>query len=84
MEKDLQKKGYFYDPERFADLINGVVCSGKQVLLSADLTDMDSQMGQFDASAGQRKQQKKLKDRHRDLIRKAAFGVNFMVFGIEN
>lgn len=40
MEKDLQKKGYFYDPERFADLINGVVCSGKQVLLSADLTDI--------------------------------------------
>lgn len=30
MEKDLQKKGYFYDPERFADLINGVMCSGRQ------------------------------------------------------
>lgn len=30
MEKDLRKKGYFYDPERFADLINGVLCLGRQ------------------------------------------------------
>lgn len=72
MEKDLQKKGYFYDPERFADLINGVVCSGRQILLPSDLIDMDSQTGQFNASAGQDKQRKKLKDRHRDLMRKAA------------
>lgn len=84
MKKDLQKKGYFYDTERFADLINGVVCSGRQILLPSDLTDMDSQTGQFDASAGREKQQKELKDRRRDLIRKAAFGVNFMVLGIEN
>ena len=84
MEKDLRKKGYFYDPERFADLINGVMCSGRQIVSPADLTELDSQMGQFDASAGQKKHQKKLKDRQRDLMRKAAFGVNFMVFGIEN
>lgn len=84
MNKDLQKKGYLYDPMRFADLINGIVCSGKQILSPADLTEMDSQTGQFDASAGQKKRNKRLKDRHRDLIRKAAFGINFMVFGIEN
>ena len=50
----------------------------------ADLTELDSRTGQFDASAGQKKRREKLKDRRRDLIRKAAFGVNFMVFGIEN
>lgn len=84
MKRDLQKKGYFYDPERFADLINGVVCSGRQILSPSNLTDLDSQTGQFDASAGQEKQQNNLKERHRDLVRKAAFGVNFMVYGIEN
>lgn len=84
MEKDLQKKGYFYDPERFADLINGVMCSGRQIVSPTDLTELDSQTGQFDVSAGQDKRHKKLRDRHRDLMRKAAFGVNFMVFGIEN
>ena len=65
MEKDLQKKGYFYDPERFADLINGVICSGRQILLPSNLTDLDSQTGQFNASAGQDRQQKRLKDRRR-------------------
>lgn len=84
MEKDLQKKGYFYDPERFADLINGVMCSGRPVVTPSDLTEMDSQTGQFSVSAGQDRQRKKLKDRRRDLVRKAAFGANFVVFGIEN
>ena len=50
----------------------------------SDLTDMDSQTGQFDASAGRKKHRKRLKDRRRDLMRKAAFGKNFVVFGIEN
>lgn len=84
MEKDLQKKAYFYVPERFADLINGVLCAGRQVVAPSDLMEMDSQTGQFDASGGRKRQNRKLKDRRRDLIRRAAFGVNFMVFGIEN
>ena len=84
MERDLQKKGYFYDPERFADLINGVLCSGRQVLAPSDLTDLDSQTGQFNVPDYRERQRRKLKDRRRDLIRRAAFGVNFMVFGIEN
>lgn len=31
MGKDLQEKGYLYASERFADLINGVVCGGKKI-----------------------------------------------------
>ncbi len=117
--KDLRKKGYLYAPERFADLVNGVLCGGRQVLAASDLTDMDTQTGQFvidgygctesiggdndrnasgdsrngsvDAGNGssrnQRERQGKRgepKDRRRDLVRRAAFGVNFMVVGIEN
>ncbi len=115
--KDLQKKGYLYDPERFADLVNGVVCAGRQVLAAADLTELDSQAGQFglaaygeirdggtggnenDRDTGKergedrgrernrnqsKKKSGKLKDLRRDLVRRAAFGVNFMVVGIEN
>lgn len=82
MEKDLQKKGYFYDPERFADLINGVLCSGRQVVVPSDLTDIDSQTGQFNASDRKDGRHRKLKDRRRDLVRRAAFGVNFMIFGV--
>lgn len=40
MEKDLQKKGYFNDPERFADLINGVICSGRYKELDEDAYDV--------------------------------------------
>ncbi len=85
MEKDLKKKGYFYDPERFADLINGVVCSGKSVLSASGLTDQDSQTGFYCSEANSGKEYgAKKKQRYRDLVRKAAFGVNFMVIGIEN
>ncbi len=133
--EDLQKKGYLYDPERFADLVNGVVCAGRQVLAAEDLTELDSQAGQFsiaaydeivgggsentredvsgdgtdreqnDGSGGsigestrrddinrghgrnrniREAKRANRKDRHRDLLRRAAFGVNFMVIGIEN
>ena len=143
--KDLRKKGYLYAPERFADLVNGVLCGGRQVLAASDLTDMDTQTGQFviggyggaestggdndrnasgdsrngsvnagnvngnnstgsidagngdgsngsidagnEGSRDRRERQGKRgepKDRRRDLVRRAAFGVNFMVVGIEN
>ena len=92
--KDLQKKGYFSDSARFADLVNGVVCSGRQVLMPSDLTDMDTQAGQSgigaydraaDAGDGRNKSKNRgLKDRRRDLVRRAAFGMNFLVVGIEN
>lgn len=102
--KDLQKKGYFHDAGRFADLINGLLCEGRQVLTAEDLTELDSQTGQFDTmdygriensggngvdgcTDGISKHRRKncaLKDRRRDLVRQAAFGVNFMVIGLEN
>ena len=41
LEKDLRKKKYLYDTERFADLINGTVCHGKQLVKAMDLSDMD-------------------------------------------
>lgn len=84
MEKDLQKKGYFDDPERFADLINGVICSGKRVIQPSDLTDVDSQTGFYKESPKGGKRGTQRKQRYRDLVRKAAFGVNFMIVGIEN
>lgn len=84
MEKDLQKKGYLDDPERFADLINGVICSGRRVIQPSDLTDVDSQTGFYGSSAKGGRRGTQRKQRYRDLVRKAAFGVNFMIVGIEN
>lgn len=84
MEKDLQKKGYFNDPERFADLINSVVCSGRRVIEPSDLTDMDSQTGFYKSSSKRVAKGTQRRQRYRDLVRKAAFGVNFVIVGIEN
>ncbi|MCM1123089.1 MAG: hypothetical protein NC416_10935 [Eubacterium sp.] len=84
MEKDLQNKGYLCNPERFADLINGVMCSGKRILSPTDLSDMDSQTGFHGHSLDHGNNIARKKQRYRDLIKKAAFGVNFMVIGIEN
>lgn len=84
MEKDLRKKSYFSDEERFADLINGIVGAGKRIVSPLDLTDMDSQTGffkLFPAFGGKRRQRKQ---HYRDLVKKAVFGMNFIVIGIEN
>ena len=84
MEKDLREKGYLCVPERFADLINGVVCGGREILQPSDLAEMDSQTGYLQMSTGKDGQRPKRKTKYRDVIRKTAFGVNFMVIGIEN
>ena len=84
MEKDLQKKSFFSDEERFADLINGIVGAGKEIITPSDLTDMDSQTGfskLLPAFAGRKRNRKQ---HYRDLVKKAAFGMNFIVIGIEN
>lgn len=73
-QRDICLKRYLSNDERFADLINGIMGDGEQLVSAKDLTDMDSQVGYH---GGDRVS-------YRDLLKKAAFGVNFMVIGIEN
>ena len=68
MRKDVGWKSYFDDNHRYADVINGAGCNGKQFVKNTDLQEVDT------ASKG----------KARDLIRKTAFGVNFALIGIEN
>ena len=42
MAKDLTTKRCLSDNERYADLINGAVFGGRQLLKAQDLTDRDS------------------------------------------
>ena len=83
MEHDLLLKCYLSDNDRYADLINGFGFSGRQVISASDLTEQDSQTGQFNNDTGKLRRKSK-KSKNRDLIRKAAFGVNFAVIGLEN
>ena len=82
MMKDLTTKRCLSDNERYADLINGAVFGGRQLLKPQDLTDRDSHaiMRRVKASGGK----KSYKPRYHDLIKKAAFGVNFAVISLED
>ncbi|MBR2403908.1 MAG: Rpn family recombination-promoting nuclease/putative transposase [Lachnospiraceae bacterium] len=68
MGKDVEWKSFFEDNHRYADIINGIGCGGMQVVKDTDLTEVDT------AS----------KKKSRDLLRKAALGMNFVIVGIEN
>ena len=69
MKQDLLAKRYYSDNRRFADLINGIVCNGIPIVKQEDLSEMDTETSQ---------------GKRRDLERRAVFGVNFAVLGLEN
>ena len=81
MIKDLTTKRCLSDNERYADLINGAVFGGRQLLKPQDLTDEDSHAIMRRGKASGRK--KKYKSRYHDLIKKVAFGVNIAVISLE-
>ena len=68
MRKDVGWKSFFEDNRRYADVINGVGCDGKQFVKDRDLQEVDTA----------------LKGKARDLLRRTAFGVNFALIGIES
>lgn len=94
MIKDIKWKAYFSDDGRYADIINGIACSGIQAVSGDDLQELDSQNGFLHGPAflrGKRSPHesglmRKLKGgagarrvKVRDMVRKAAFGMNFVV-----
>ena len=66
--------------ERFADLFNVVVFGGKEVIKPDALQEMDTDV----SSVIQMKDYKETLTRTRDVIKKAAYGVEFVVMGIES
>lgn len=84
MEKDIRTKRFLADNNRFSDLLNGLIFQGKMVIKPEDLLEMDTQSGIWQLPDFIRNKQRKKKIKARDLIRKMAFGTNFVVYGIEN
>jgi len=68
MKKDVEWKSFFEDNRRYADVINGIGCNGKQFVKDSDLQEVDTSA----------------KGKARDLLRRTAFGVNFALIGIES
>ena len=68
MEKDTRWKTFFEDNRRYADIINGLGCGGRQLVSADDLQEEDSTSGK----------------KSRDSLRRIALGMNFVIVGIEN
>ena len=86
MKQDTGWKVFLSDDERYADVINGIGCKGKQVVKKEDLQEMDAQAGflrspRFIHRLAQLRQGNV---KIRDCVRKVAFGTNFAIIGIEN
>lgn len=84
MEKDLQLKRYLSDNDRYADLINGFCFGGKQIVKADALEEMDTQTSVWLRLPFSTRGKRKRNAKYRDLIRKVALGVGFVVVGIEN
>lgn len=79
-QKDISLVRYFEDRERYADLINGFVFKGKQVVSEQDVQEMDSRItGVF----GKLKKRFMIQ-KYEDSVRRIVFGMNFAVVGLEN
>ncbi|MBR6642536.1 MAG: transposase [Lachnospiraceae bacterium] len=72
---------YLSNDERYADLINGIGFGGRQVVQAADLSERDTKTGYH---KGNRAVKGKNITKYRDLFRRASFGANFAVIGVEN
>lgn len=79
-KKDVILKDFWRSNARFADLFNAVVFEGKEVLKPEMLQEMDTDM----SGVIQMKNYEESIVRIRDVVKKTAFGVDFVVLGVEN
>ena len=77
---DIIFKDFWRNNERFADLFNVVVFGGKEVIKPEALHEMDTDV----SGIIQLKDYKETLSRTRDVIKKTAYGVEFVVLGIES
>lgn len=68
MEQDIKWKKFLSNKARYADIINGIIYNGSQLINADSIHDNNSLPS----------------SKSRDTIRKTAFGVNFAIIGVEN
>lgn len=80
-EKDLFINQYLEDPEHFADIYNGTVFHGKQILKPDDLSSVESDHSILLPDKSGRK---KAVRRYRDVVKKTHFGAQLAILACEN
>lgn len=79
-KKDIMLKPYLSDDVRFADLVNASVFQRRQILSPDALCEQDSTR----AALLQNHQMSQEIQRTSDVVKKAAFGTNFVFISLEN
>ena len=77
---DVVFKEFWRQNERFADLFNTVIFNGKEVIRPENLSEMDTDV----SGTIEMKDYKETLTRARDVVKKTAYGVEFVVMGVEN
>lgn len=77
---DIALARYFEDEERFADLINGYICRGRQIVKPHDIYERDSRS----TGLSTRFRRRFFLQKYRDSIRRIALDTHFTVVGLEH
>jgi len=77
---DMELKNFWRDNERFADICNAVLFQGSLVIKAKDLKEEDSDISGIVFSRENRESIL----RTRDVVKKIAYGTEYMIVGIEN
>ena len=84
MKKDLNAKTFFDSEERLADLVNGLGCDGRQAVRPEDIKPMDTQIFFGKRHIKDLFSSNRIPGKTRDVVKKAVFGMQCMVIGVEN
>ena len=80
IKPDTILKNFWRDNEHFADLFNAVFFNGEQVLDPRDLTEVDTDVSSMLKFNGHAETVQKILD----VVKKSAYGVDFVIWGLEN
>lgn len=80
VKPDTILKNFWRDNYRFADLFNAVLFNGEQVLNPDDLSEVDSDVSSLIKFNGHVETVQKVLD----VVKKTAYGVDFVIWGLEN
>ena len=80
IKPDTILKNFWRDNRHFADLFNAVFFNGEQVLKPQDLTEADTDVSSMLKFNGHAETVQKILD----VVKKTAYGVDFVLWGLEN
>ena len=80
VKQDTILKNFWKNNDRFADLFNTFLFNGEEILKPDDLTEVDTDVSSMLKFNGHAETVQKILD----VVKKTAYGIDFMILGLEN